>query len=677
MTTTADSYRAPQTLLHERIEEDCIVSIRSLDEARSLINAHPANYSGGFFTQSLAHRNEYQHPGTMLGEIPMIQLKSHIYPTVEKSVSIDPGTADSSISNGSHDGRYDQEEINNNQPHEKRGGVIDYGESKLPEIMELNGQIIPTQPHAECDSNDQNLMDVYDILNLSPESSCGKRSPCEVATQEAMRGNFMTNYHNDAPERAEFSHNHPENVQVYSRMINSNRPQPRNIASMSGTTYETPSNFYPERHDEWTRTAITAANSKRLSEDMTNRFYHAQKYCTEQIMPSVPSSQPAQQMILHIKSEPRSTEFSDFEKKQLTPDVGYDAASPYAESQSQHSPSRLNDDANRPGYAINYAEDAFRNLYPLTDRFSELPYNCDGRPSIMPVMRNNVDIHRGDNGRESFHPLPVSDVANLPPYMHHHVNGRSIEQDGSSFYASTGTQGHQTPETVAHYAYNISTAPQRPSLNHTLSDPTALERACSSENTRPPYSYSALIALAIQSNPEKRMTLRQIYTYVTDCFPFYKKCKPGWRNSIRHNLSLNDCFRKVPRNEDDPGKGNYWTLDPQSEKMFDNGNFRRRRRRRTEIRDYRFSARRVSDVTDLSTTGQSPDSEDYAKIRHNSYSGIATNSNPTPSKSTMNPESPETNGVVFADPKINLSSGPALDIIDPVLEVNVLTSKER
>ncbi|XP_028990261.1 forkhead box protein I1 [Betta splendens] len=100
---------------------------------------------------------------------------------------------------------------------------------------------------------------------------------------------------------------------------------------------------------------------------------------------------------------------------------------------------------------------------------------------------------------------------------------------------------------------------------------------------RPPYSYSALIAMAIQNAQDKKLTLSQIYQYVADNFPFYKKSKAGWQNSIRHNLSLNDCFKKVARDEDDPGKGNYWTLDPNCEKMFDNGNFRRKRKRRAEL----------------------------------------------------------------------------------------------
>ncbi|XP_078525336.1 forkhead box protein F1 [Lissotriton helveticus] len=95
---------------------------------------------------------------------------------------------------------------------------------------------------------------------------------------------------------------------------------------------------------------------------------------------------------------------------------------------------------------------------------------------------------------------------------------------------------------------------------------------------KPPYSYIALIVMAIQSSPSKRLTLSEIYQFLQSRFPFFRGSYQGWKNSVRHNLSLNECFIKLPKGLGRPGKGHYWTIDPASEFMFEEGSFRRRPR---------------------------------------------------------------------------------------------------
>lgn len=88
------------------------------------------------------------------------------------------------------------------------------------------------------------------------------------------------------------------------------------------------------------------------------------------------------------------------------------------------------------------------------------------------------------------------------------------------------------------------------------------------DGTKPGHSYAMLIGMAILRSPQRRLTLSQIYKWISDNFSFYSPNDAGWQNSIRHNLSLNKNFIKHERPKDDPGKGNYWAIEPGMEHLF-------------------------------------------------------------------------------------------------------------
>ncbi|XP_061468184.1 forkhead box protein H1-like [Rhineura floridana] len=107
---------------------------------------------------------------------------------------------------------------------------------------------------------------------------------------------------------------------------------------------------------------------------------------------------------------------------------------------------------------------------------------------------------------------------------------------------------------------------------------------------KPPYTYLAMIALVIQASPSRKLKLSQmnspttrplglvpagpegLFTFaflafqiineISTRFPFFKEGYQGWKDSIRHNLSSNDCFYKVLKDPTKPkAKGNFWTVD--------------------------------------------------------------------------------------------------------------------
>uniref|UniRef100_A0A914P6R6 Fork-head domain-containing protein n=1 Tax=Panagrolaimus davidi TaxID=227884 RepID=A0A914P6R6_9BILA len=85
--------------------------------------------------------------------------------------------------------------------------------------------------------------------------------------------------------------------------------------------------------------------------------------------------------------------------------------------------------------------------------------------------------------------------------------------------------------------------------------------------------------MAIDHQPSKRATLADIYKFLQHNYSFFCSDYMGWKNSIRHNLSLNECFIKLPKKEGGKsGKGHYWAIDKNSGCLLEEGCFKRRPR---------------------------------------------------------------------------------------------------
>ncbi|ENN70562.1 hypothetical protein D910_01866 [Dendroctonus ponderosae] len=176
-----------------------------------------------------------------------------------------------------------------------------------------------------------------------------------------------------------------------------------------------------------------------------------------------------------------------------------------------------------------------------------------------------INIPEGEFGNSPF-PSPTGTIsaANSCPasprtaQVAHRDDGH-LSQSHSPDYRQTTSNGNSAPSVVINDGYIAS--------------------GSGKDDSKPPFSYAQLIVQAVASAADKQLTLSGIYSYITKHYPYYRTADKGWQNSIRHNLSLNRYFIKVPRSQEEPGKGSFWRIDPQSESKLIEQAFRRRRQR--------------------------------------------------------------------------------------------------
>ncbi|XP_035241534.1 forkhead box protein N1 [Anguilla anguilla] len=194
------------------------------------------------------------------------------------------------------------------------------------------------------------------------------------------------------------------------------------------------------------------------------------------------------------------------------------------------------------------AEPSGLPVSPGASRTPPVPPQVDSEPQVSPPLQMEPSQHVKTSIREGSAAFPVRDSAPHRPKDSPEERGRRHSADGAT--AGEG-RGHFHP-----YQRQYSDgSPQDSTPIHSL-------------YPKPIYSYSILIFMALRSSRTGSLPVSEIYGFMTEHFPYFKTAPDGWKNSVRHNLSLNKCFEKV-ENRSGGGagggasrKGCLWALNP-------------------------------------------------------------------------------------------------------------------
>jgi len=185
------------------------------------------------------------------------------------------------------------------------------------------------------------------------------------------------------------------------------------------------------------------------------------------------------------------------------------------------------------------------------------------------VEVNEEGVHLDDGSEE------MSVAIDLAKLSQGHFSHNDFKNSGYVFYTEDGRQASsledlngrtvevaEAPRSQQKMAYARMMADRQSAGSSSGMSPSG------NDSEKPRMSYAQLIAEALVNAPDGMLTLSEIYNAISARHPYYKMEARNWQNSIRHNLTLNKSFTKVPRMSSSEGRGSYWKLEPGAESII-------------------------------------------------------------------------------------------------------------